>query len=232
MFVPSPAEAFDRPPLGHDLARRLADEIIRGRLAPGEKLVETEICARHGLSRSPLREALGLLEAAGLVTRRPRYGVRVAPLTLKNLDDLTTCRLPLEARAAALVAAEPEHAETAAELAAHLARMRAAEAAGDPDACFAANLELVEVLHRRNPNPVLRRLLAELNLPAQRYRYLVYRHRPEVLKMLIAANARMVEAIRAGDGPRAHRVTEEMVEASWQDLRAHLPELIPPEAAP
>lgn len=225
---PAEDSALDRPPLGFDLARRLADEIIRGILAPGEKLVETDICARHGVSRSPLREALGILEARGLVVRRHRYGVRVAPLSLANLDDITLCRLPLEAQAAALVAEHPEHLALADQLEVHLARMKAEAEAGRIDACFTANLGLMDALHRWNPNPVLGRILSELNLPAQRYRYLVYRHRPETRRMLIESNERMIAAIRAGDGTQARATTEAMVRGSWEDLRAHLGDLIPP----
>src|SRR6056297_3148210 len=200
-------EAIHRAPLGVDLAHKLAGEIIRGHPPPGTKLKEAEISARHGVSRSPLREALGLLEFWGLAERRPRYGVRVAPLSVQHLDDLTTCRLPLEARAAALVAAAPSHAETATRLTADLERMTALQAAGDGEACFTANLDLMRTLHAANPNPVLRRLLSELNLPAQRYRHLVYRHAPDTLGMLLRANEAMIAAIARGDADAAHRVT-------------------------
>lgn len=214
---------LDPQPMGVDLAKRLAGEIVRGRPAPGTKLVETEICARHGVSRSPLREALGLLERWSLVQRRPRYGVRVAPMNVQHLDDLTTCRLPLEARAAALVAADPRHAGVAATLAAHLAEMESAAAAQDAEAAFTANLAMMDAFHAANPNPVLARLLGELNLPAQRYRYLVYLHAGETLGMLLRSNAAMVAAIRAGNAAAAHDVTERMIHGSWQALRAGLP---------
>lgn len=221
------AGALERSPLGVELAQRLSRAIVRGEYASNERLIETEICERYRISRSPLREALGYLESLGLVVRRPRYGVRVAPLSLGNLDDITTCRIPLEACAAELVAALPERMRVADLLSGHIERMRAAEAEGDIDACFEANLDLIEDLHRSNPNPLLGRLLAQLNLPAQRYRYLVYRHRPETLRMLIASNERLIEAIRNGDARHAHKVTKNMVKASWKDLRKHLSELIP-----
>ena len=84
-------------PLAIELAPFLEREIITRRLEPGEKLVELDLCARFGVSRSPMREALRLLEASLLVTRRPRYGVRVAPMTLENLNHVYACRAPLEA---------------------------------------------------------------------------------------------------------------------------------------
>ncbi len=216
-----------RQPLSTDIARILSGAIVRGEMPPGMKLVETDICDRYGVSRSPLREALGTLESWGLVVRRPRYGVRVAPLSLGNLDHIAQCRIPLEAIAAANVAALPTRLEIAQTLAGHLNWMREAESQGDVDACFAANLDLIGHLHQSNPNPVLGRLLAELDLSAQRYRYLVYRHRPETLRMLIASNETMIASIRDGAVQNAHDITEKMVRESWQDLRKILSDLIP-----
>ena len=73
MQDPHAGSSLDPNPLGVDLGHRLATAIIRAQYVPGEKLVETEICARYGISRSPLREALRFLESSGLVTRRPRF---------------------------------------------------------------------------------------------------------------------------------------------------------------
>jgi DNA-binding GntR family transcriptional regulator len=221
MYARSP-ELFDRPSLGEDAASHLAGEIIRHRLLPGTKLVETDLCARHGISRSPLREALRLLEHWSLVQRRPRYGVHVAPMSVSHLDDLVTCRMALEARAAALVAGLPGRAGVAANLQAHLEAMRRAVAARDIEGCFTANLRMMDALHAANPNPVLARLLNELNLPAQRYRYLVYRYAPEVRAGLVAANMQLVEAIEDGDAARALALTEAMIDASWRHLRDRL----------
>ena len=57
--------------LAIELTPFLEREIITRRLEPGEKLVELDLCARFGVSRSPMREALRLLEASLLVTRKP-----------------------------------------------------------------------------------------------------------------------------------------------------------------
>ena len=219
-------DLLDRPPLGEDLARRLAGEIIRLRPGPGTKLVEAELCARHGVSRSPLREALRLLEFWSLVERRPRYGVRIAPMSVAHLDDLATCRLPLEGRAAALVAAREDHQAVAHALDERLGRMRAACEAGDAEGCFAGNLAMMQTLHAANPNPVLARLLSELNLPAQRYRFLVYLHAPDTRTRLIDANTALVAAIGQGDAAAAQAVTEAMVREAWQTLRDRLPDLL------
>lgn len=219
-------DLLDRPPLGEDLARRLAAEIIRFRPGPGTRLVETEICARHGVSRSPLRDALRLLEHWSLVERRPRYGVRVAPMSVTHLGDLSVCRIPLEGRAAALVAGLPGRGAILTDLERSLERMRAAAGAGDGDACFDANLAMMETLHRANPNPMLARLLGELNLPAQRYRYLVYRYASDTLGMLIDGNAQLLDAIATGDARQALETTEAMVRDASLQLAQRLPDYL------
>jgi DNA-binding GntR family transcriptional regulator len=86
------------------LARRLEDEIISGRLEPLTRLIEEEVALRYGVSRSPVREALRLLERDGLVNRAARQGIWVAPMSLRDFDEVYTCRIPLEGIAAAQAA--------------------------------------------------------------------------------------------------------------------------------
>ncbi|WP_170317628.1 GntR family transcriptional regulator [Paroceanicella profunda] len=225
MFTDDPATGagpIDRQPIGFDVAGRLEREIIRGDLAPGAKLVETELSARYGVSRSPLREALQIVEASGLVTRRPRYGVRVAELSVANLDDISICRVSLEATAAGLLASAPDHRAIAGALDLHVEHMRTAFAAGDFPGCFEANVRLTDHIHAALPNPVLQKLLGQLNKPALRYRYWAYLRAPETVRMLIGSNEQMTDAIRSGDGSRAETVTSGLVYDAWRQVRAAL----------
>lgn len=76
--------------------RRLRSEILAGALAPGERLVEEQLTRRFGTSRAPLREALRLLGQQGLVEHLPRRGVRVAELSVRDIDELFSLRDVLE----------------------------------------------------------------------------------------------------------------------------------------
>ena len=99
-------------------ATSLADEalttivraITTGAFAPGEKLSEASLARQLGISRGPLREALGQLEGS-LVTRTPRLGYSVIQLTAADLADLLTMREALEGMAARLAAARVTDAE-------------------------------------------------------------------------------------------------------------------------
>ena len=79
-----------------NLAEILEEEIIFGRLKSKERLTEEMVAERYGVSRSPVREALRLLERDGLVTREARRGIWVSPMSQKDFDEIYMCRIPLE----------------------------------------------------------------------------------------------------------------------------------------
>jgi DNA-binding GntR family transcriptional regulator len=206
-------------PIGLELADRLESAIVRETFAPGEALRELDICAKFGVSRSPLREAFQILENRGLVERRPRLGTRVTALTLENLDEISICRIPLEAACAQLHAERPDHETMAADLAEELRAMLRARAENAPTEGFEANVRITAMLHERCGNSVLMKLLRQLDSPALRYRYLAYARSPQILDAMIESNGTMIEAIRAGDAKGAHDITEALVRRAWQSAR-------------
>lgn len=95
----------------------LLSEIREGRLSPGDRLRETDLAARFGVSRTPVREAIRQLEADGLVTHLPRIGATVRKLDYSEVMELYEMRSVLEctaARMAARAASDVEIAEIAA----------------------------------------------------------------------------------------------------------------------
>jgi DNA-binding GntR family transcriptional regulator len=78
------------------IADALTDAIAEGAIEPGERLVETEIAAQMGVSRVPLREALKLLEAQGIVEVLPHRGARVVPFDDTQVDRVCEVRVALE----------------------------------------------------------------------------------------------------------------------------------------
>jgi len=102
---------------------RLVEAITSGEFEPGQKLSESDLARRLGISRGPLREALGRLEGR-LVMRRPRLGVSVIDFGRDDLDHLFLVREALEGMAARLAAERMTAAELARlrELLTHHAR--------------------------------------------------------------------------------------------------------------
>ena len=82
----------------------LTEAIVEGGIAAGSKISEPELARAYGISRGPLREAIGRLEACGLVVRRPNVGARVVTLSSKQLLEIVHVREALEGMAARLAA--------------------------------------------------------------------------------------------------------------------------------
>src|SRR3954447_3481318 len=95
-----PAGPPGHKPLSRTVADWLAQRIISGETAPGERLTEPRIAELAGVSRSPVREALRILAGEGLVEITPRHGARVTHVGVRDARELYACRLLLEPRCA------------------------------------------------------------------------------------------------------------------------------------
>jgi DNA-binding GntR family transcriptional regulator len=88
----------EHPPLRRDQAfERLREAIITGHFAPGERLIERDLCEKMGVSRTSIREVLRRLEAEQLIQVEPRRGPVVARVTRKQVAEIYEVRALLEA---------------------------------------------------------------------------------------------------------------------------------------
>lgn len=78
------------------ICAELKGAILSGELEPGSKLVTAELSQRYQVSQTPLREAFQRLASEGLVVLSPQLGVRVAPISVQDLEELYGLRLLLE----------------------------------------------------------------------------------------------------------------------------------------
>src|SRR4051794_5990284 len=86
------------------IARALREAIFDGVFAPNERLHQDDIAQRFGVSRVPVREALAKLVTEGLAVQRFNKGIRVAPLSRADFQDIMEMRLLLEPHALRLSA--------------------------------------------------------------------------------------------------------------------------------
>jgi DNA-binding GntR family transcriptional regulator len=132
-----------------DPYERLRDLIVRGRLAPGGRLIETDVARRLGVSRTPVREALRRLQQEGYVRAEPggqQARLSVTPLTRADAEELLTIVGALEGLAAAQASRLPKRERTI--LARELTRLNAsfgASAGPDLDGLYRHD----EEFHRR-----------------------------------------------------------------------------------
>lgn len=94
----------DSTPQGNAVYARLLSELRDGRLNAGDRLRETELAERFGMSRTPVREAIRQLEADGIVTHIPRQGATIRTLDYAEVMELYEMRAVLEGTAARLAA--------------------------------------------------------------------------------------------------------------------------------
>ena len=92
--------------------QKLINAIEKGDLRPGDRMLETELASRFGVSRTPIREAIRRLETDGLVVHKPRIGAVVRVLTQQEIVELYEMRIVLEATAAQMAAKHCSNAET------------------------------------------------------------------------------------------------------------------------
>lgn len=182
---------------------RLREAIIRGELAPNQRLVEADMSSAFGMPRAAVRTALVRLEHEGLVEREPHRGARVRRVTEAEAVEILQARAALEGLAArhAALSITPAGAE---ELRAVLARQRAALDAQDLLGASDVNAQLHATIVELSGHATAQRLVRSLNSQMVRFQFrtILIPGRPA---QSIQEHTAIVEAVIAGDGDAAER---------------------------
>jgi DNA-binding GntR family transcriptional regulator len=179
--------------------------LTSGELAPGDKVRQEEIAEALGISLSPVREALAVLEQEGQVTYLPRRGYFVTELDVDDLREIYELRALLEARAArrALPLLEEDALERVAIAARDCARaVEDGDVAAELEANRRFHFGLLESPDQSHTLRVIRLLWDS----TETYRAMYY-NAPEARHEAIAAHDRIMDAARAHD---ADRLTAEL----------------------
>jgi DNA-binding GntR family transcriptional regulator len=127
------------PTLAEKLATAIADGILNGTLRPGVRLDEIGLAQQHGVSRTPVREALRQLTTSGLIDMRPRKGAVVSRATPAEIESLFVAMAEMEATCARLAAMSMTPLERRRLQARHEAMIELS-AKADPEAYSDANV--------------------------------------------------------------------------------------------
>src|SRR3954469_11450029 len=160
-----------RPGLHGQAADALRRSIIRGELVPGATLVESDLCKELGVSRTPLREAMKLLAAEGLVELRPNRSPRIADIETDNILELFEALAGIERLAAELAAQRITERELQ-RLRLLQTRMENHHRDGKLDDYFAINGDIHGLIVQAARNAPLREAHETLLSRAERARYL------------------------------------------------------------
>lgn len=199
----------------HDYLR---EEILSNRLPPGTVLGEAALAADLGVSRGPIREALGRLAMEGLVDVRPRRGAVVSALTAAEFLEAYQVREALEAQAVRLAAPRltDEHRKRLNELVREQDRL---VKAGDVDGFFGSNAAFHELLVEASGNGTLIDMYQQLLRHMGRYRMRSLALRG-TLERSVTEHRAIVRALVRGDADRAVHLMSEHIRVPQTRLQS------------
>jgi DNA-binding GntR family transcriptional regulator len=212
------AAPLENRTLREQVVDHLREEILSSRLAPGEELGEVALARSLGISRGPLREALGQLAAEGLVTIVPRRGAVVKRLTHQEFIDAYQVREALESLAIKLAVPRLTGADKA-ELHRMSEEMERAAKAEDTDRFFDINRRFHARLVKASGNQKLEEVHGQLVAQMARLLKQSVELRGGMVQSATEHRA-ILEAVDAGDPLLAARLLEEHIEVPQRMLRA------------
>jgi DNA-binding GntR family transcriptional regulator len=187
----------DKITRAEELRLQLADEIVRGALAPGAALDETDIARRFNVSRTPVREALRQLAASGLIDARAHRGAVVARPSLDRLTGMFEAMAELEAICAGL-AAERMPAVERQKLEAIHEELRVLSYAGNPERFHEVNERFHNAIYAGSQNGYIAEMTLSTRVRVQPFRRAQFRNLGRLAKSH-AEHDRVVVAIMRGD---------------------------------
>lgn len=195
--------------LKENVTNLLRQSIIDGTLPSGEELNQAQIAERLGISRGPVREALGQLEQEGLIRSVPYKGVVVTPLDPNYVRELYSLRIALETFALkiGMERRDPEEIDALGRI---VEGMRAAAKRGDAPELARLDLRFHSTIIRMARNSLLERAWTPLKIGVQRC--LHSRHRIyESLDEVVGTHPALLEAIQRGDVAAASELLEQHI---------------------
>lgn len=205
-----PVKLENYKPLREIVFEHLREAIVKGKLRPGERLMEMQLADDMGVSRTPVREAIRKLELEGLVIMVPRRGAYVADLSIKDVAETFEIRSALEALAAGL-AAERITAEESEEMERILVRISSAVEAGDFKQTVDLDEQYHNLLYRASHNDRLMQILSNLREQIQRFRVTTLAM-PGRVRGVLQEHRNIAEAISERNAELAHQLALEHIE--------------------
>lgn len=211
-------QSFARPPLAVALSDALRDLILEGHLPEGEKIREKALTERFGVSRTPLREAMKVLAAEGLIELIPNRGAVVSRQSEKELAESFRVLAALERLVGELAAGLATDDEIA-RVAAMTSDLRPTVERGDRAAYFALNQSIHAALLHMARNETLSRTHAAVASRLYRARYqanlkVTRWHRA------LEEHERILAALQARDATRLGRLLHEHLMAKLESVLA------------
>lgn len=184
-------------PLRDVVFHTLREAILKGDLKPGERLMELQLADKLGVSRTPIREAIRMLQQEGLAVTIPRRGAEVAKMTEKDMEDVLQIREALEILAVRL-ASEKITEDEIAQLEEKVSEFEEVLTTGDVKLIAQTDVDFHDIIYNAAENPKLVTMLN--NLREQIYRYRVeYLKDAAIYPRLVAEHKEIIRGLKNRD---------------------------------
>jgi DNA-binding GntR family transcriptional regulator len=207
--------------LRHDIADALRDEILDGRLEPGERILEVDLARRFGVSRQPVREAIRTLEREGLLTSLPNRGTFVTRVSFEDAIAIQDIRAQLEGLAARLAVERL----TTADFKRLRELIKAMRDAGKRRASYdlvALDLEFHSLINTRSEHRLLLEVLASVGVYTRGFivhTRSYYTRQPD-LQFVANSHALLLDALLTREPDRAEQAVHAHIESALASLAA------------
>lgn len=209
--VPRPERLVD------SVVSTLREEILNGRLSPGTVLLQEDLASQLGVSRTPLREGLRVLEHDGLIRTESNKRSVVVALSTDDIRELLEMRLVLDAMASRLAAGRPQPASVISELVAQADQLIGFSDPLDNAGFLRANTEFHLAVLAASGNKRLQRFAPEVRISTQMLYPLIERD-PERMSQSASEHHAIAEAIGGGQADLAESLAREHIArtlAAW-----------------
>lgn len=197
-------------PLRTQVVGVIRREIVDADLPPGERLLESAMCERYGVSRTVIREAFRQLESEGLIEVLPNRGPVVRVLTLADIESLYDVRRALEGLAGELFVEHASPAQADA-LRAHMVEMEDSYLRGTRESRGRAKDEFYRLLIDGTGNEVLREALDRVHHRIGIFRYYAFVDETRVAASMVELRAIVAAAVDRRDAAAARKACEDHI---------------------
>ena len=198
----------------------LREAIVKGEITAGERLMEIHLANMLGVSRTPVREAIKMLEIEGFVIIEPGKGAQVAGITEKDMRDMLDIRKALEVLSVELACRRISKEEIAA-LGDALEGFKAAVDNNNANEIADADVKYHDIIYKATKNKRLLNIISDQMQPMYRYR-LEYIKNRDYHKSLIKEHTNIYEALKNRDIENARKFINEHIYNQEKAIMAKL----------
>ncbi|MFK5912959.1 MAG: GntR family transcriptional regulator [Woeseiaceae bacterium] len=198
------------------VADRLREQIYQRELTPGDAIDEMALCERFGISRTPLREALKVLDSEGLIELVPRRGSFVRSMDVEELNELFPVMVVLEGLCAR-EAVENCEAEDLQKLEAMHEKLENLAEKGDVDGYYEQNFVFHQAIQDLSGNKLLQRVIGDLRKVLRLARHMQLTN-PGRLEASLEEHRQVMLAFRAADPDKADQKMQNHLKQQWFSL--------------